>query len=70
MVIQPRIRNNMCVNAHPFGCRAQVQAQISYAQAKGKIDGPRRVLVIGASNDTFAGATGGAVYLLDAPGAL
>jgi len=50
MVIQPRIRNNMCVNAHPLGCRAQVQAQISYTRAKGKIGSPRRVLVIGASN--------------------
>ena len=50
MIIQPRIRHNMCVNAHPRGCLAQVQAQIQYTRSKGKIESPRKVLVIGASN--------------------
>jgi enoyl-[acyl-carrier protein] reductase/trans-2-enoyl-CoA reductase (NAD+) len=50
MIIHPRIRNNICVNAHPQGCAAQVQAQINYVRRRGKIKGPRNVLVIGASN--------------------
>ena len=50
MILQPRIRHNICVNAHPQGCRAQVQAQINYTRSKGNINSPKRVLVIGASN--------------------
>ena len=50
MIIQPRIRSNICVNAHPLGCAAQVQAQIQYVRSRGKIDSPKKVLVIGASN--------------------
>jgi enoyl-[acyl-carrier protein] reductase/trans-2-enoyl-CoA reductase (NAD+) len=40
----------MCVNAHPIGCTAQVRSQINYVKAAGRIESPRRVLVIGASN--------------------
>jgi len=50
MVINPRIRNNICVNAHPVGCAAQVDSQIDYVRQRGKIEGPQKVLVIGASN--------------------
>ena len=51
MIIQPRIRSNICLNAHPAGCAAQVSSQINYVKARGKkIEGPRKVLVIGASN--------------------
>jgi enoyl-[acyl-carrier protein] reductase/trans-2-enoyl-CoA reductase (NAD+) len=50
IVIEPRIRNNLCITAHPQGCAAQVRAQIRYVQSRGALDGPRRVLVIGASN--------------------
>ena len=50
MIIQPRIRSNICVNAHPLGCSAQVQAQIHYVRSRQKIDSPKKVLVIGASN--------------------
>jgi enoyl-[acyl-carrier protein] reductase/trans-2-enoyl-CoA reductase (NAD+) len=50
MIIEPRIRRNICVNAHPLGCAAQVQAQIHYVRSRGKIDSPKKVLVIGASN--------------------
>jgi enoyl-[acyl-carrier protein] reductase/trans-2-enoyl-CoA reductase (NAD+) len=50
MIIKPRIRNNICTNAHPLGCAAQVQAQIRYVRARDPVAGPRRVLVIGASN--------------------
>lgn len=50
MIINPRIRSNICINAHPVGCEAQVKAQINYVQKHGKIEGPQKVLVIGASN--------------------
>jgi enoyl-[acyl-carrier protein] reductase/trans-2-enoyl-CoA reductase (NAD+) len=50
MLIKPRIRNNICVNAHPIGCAAQVRSQIEYVKAREKIDGPQKVLVVGASN--------------------
>ncbi len=50
IVIQPRIRNNICITAHPQGCAAQVRAQIRYVQSRGPLAGPKRVLVIGASN--------------------
>jgi enoyl-[acyl-carrier protein] reductase/trans-2-enoyl-CoA reductase (NAD+) len=50
MVIVPKIRGFICVTAHPEGCAAHVQEQISYVTAKGAIPGaPKRVLVIGSS---------------------
>ena len=50
MVIEPKIRKNICLNAHPLGCAAQVKAQINYIKGQDRINGPKRVLVIGASN--------------------
>jgi enoyl-[acyl-carrier protein] reductase/trans-2-enoyl-CoA reductase (NAD+) len=50
MIIEPTIRRNICINAHPLGCAAQVKAQINYVKAREQIDGPKKVLVIGASN--------------------
>jgi enoyl-[acyl-carrier protein] reductase/trans-2-enoyl-CoA reductase (NAD+) len=50
MIITPRIRQNICINAHPVGCAAQVKAQINYVKKRAKIEGPKKVLVIGASN--------------------
>jgi enoyl-[acyl-carrier protein] reductase/trans-2-enoyl-CoA reductase (NAD+) len=50
MIIEPRVRGFICVTAHPVGCAACVQAQIDYVRARGAIpNGPRKVLVIGAS---------------------
>jgi enoyl-[acyl-carrier protein] reductase/trans-2-enoyl-CoA reductase (NAD+) len=50
MIIKPKIWKNICVTAHPLGCAAQVRSQINYVKARSKIDGPKKVLVIGASN--------------------
>jgi enoyl-[acyl-carrier protein] reductase/trans-2-enoyl-CoA reductase (NAD+) len=50
MIINPKIRRNICINAHPLGCAAQVRTQINYVRDRPKIEGPRKVLVIGASN--------------------
>lgn len=49
MVIHPKIRGFICTNAHPVGCAENVHQQIEYIQSQPKIDGPKRVLVIGAS---------------------
>jgi len=50
IVIEPRIRNNLCITAHPQGCAAQVRAQIQYVKSRGPLQSPARVLVVGASN--------------------
>lgn len=50
MIIQPKIRGFICTTAHPSGCAQNVQEQIDYVKKHGKINGPRRALVIGASN--------------------
>ena len=50
MIIKPRVRGFMCVTTHPVGCEANVAQQIDYVKAQGAIpNGPKRVLVIGAS---------------------
>lgn len=49
MIIEPRMRGFICLTAHPVGCEQNVINQINYVKSKGKIDGPKRVLVIGAS---------------------
>ena len=50
MIIEPWIRDNVCLNAHPEGCFAQVKDQVDYVRQQDKIAGPQRVLVIGSSN--------------------
>lgn len=49
MVVKPKIRGFICTTAHPNGCKAIVGEQIEYVKSKGKINGPKKVLVIGAS---------------------
>ena len=50
MIIKPRVRGFLCITTHPDGCDANVRNQIDYVKAQGPIqDGPKRVLVIGAS---------------------
>ena len=50
MVIEPKVRGFICVTTHPVGCAANVQHQIDYVKSQPKIDnGPKKVLVIGAS---------------------
>ena len=49
MVVKPKIRGFICTTAHPEGCKAIVKEQIEYVKNKGKINGPKKVLVIGAS---------------------
>ena len=58
MIIKPMIRSNMCVNAHPKGCAADVKHQIEYVEKKFEERGiannipkeaPKTVLVLGCS---------------------
>ena len=50
MIIKPRVRGFLCVTTHPTGCEANVKRQIDYVKANGTIEnGPKKVLVIGAS---------------------
>lgn len=49
MIIKPRVRGFLCVTTHPVGCAANVQQQIAYVRSKGAIEGPKKVLIIGAS---------------------
>jgi enoyl-[acyl-carrier protein] reductase / trans-2-enoyl-CoA reductase (NAD+) len=50
MIIKPRVRGFICVSTHPAGCEANVKEQIDYVKARGAIvNGPKKVLVIGAS---------------------
>jgi enoyl-[acyl-carrier protein] reductase/trans-2-enoyl-CoA reductase (NAD+) len=49
MIIEPRMRGFICLTAHPKGCEQSVLNQINYVKSKGQINGPKNVLVIGAS---------------------
>ena len=50
MIIEPKVRGFICVTTHPEGCRANVANQIQYVKEHGKVEnGPKKVLVIGAS---------------------
>ncbi|WP_400079284.1 enoyl-ACP reductase FabV [Winogradskyella sp. R77965] len=49
MIIEPRTRGFICLTAHPTGCEKNVLNQIDYIKAKPTTNGPKKVLVIGAS---------------------
>ena len=50
MIIKPRVRGFLCITTHPEGCRENVSRQIRHVQSGGMIEnGPKRVLVLGAS---------------------
>jgi enoyl-[acyl-carrier protein] reductase/trans-2-enoyl-CoA reductase (NAD+) len=50
MIIKPRVRGFLCTTTHPTGCIANVKEQIDYVKANGPVaNGPKKVLVIGAS---------------------
>ncbi len=49
MIIQPKVRGFICTTAHPLGCQKAVNEQIAYVKKAGSMQGPKNVLVIGAS---------------------
>ena len=49
MIIEPKVRGFICTTAHPAGCAQNVKNQIEYVKGKGTFQGPKKVLVLGAS---------------------
>lgn len=49
MIVEPKVREFICTTAHPTGCSENVKRQIAYVKSQGQIEGPKKVLVIGAS---------------------
>ena len=50
MIIEPKVREYICTTAHPKGCEESVRRQIAYVKSQKKMEnGPKRVLIIGAS---------------------
>lgn len=49
MIIEPRTRGFICLTSHPTGCEQNVLNQIDYIKSKPTNNGPKKVLVIGAS---------------------
>ena len=50
MIIKPRVKDYLCLTAHPQGCKKNVADQIKYVKSSGKIEGEaKKVLVIGCS---------------------
>lgn len=49
MIIKPKFRGFICTTAHPEGCAYNVKQQIQYVKERKKINGAKKVLVVGAS---------------------
>jgi enoyl-[acyl-carrier protein] reductase/trans-2-enoyl-CoA reductase (NAD+) len=49
MIIVPKTRGFICLTSHPKGSEQNVINQINYVKSKGLIEGPKKVLIIGAS---------------------
>lgn len=50
MIIEPKMRGFICTTAHPEGCAANVQEQITWVGTQEKINkGPKNALIIGCS---------------------
>lgn len=63
MVIQPKVRGFICITTHPVGCELNVRDQIQITRALGpRADGPKKVLVIGASSGYGLAARIGAAF--------
>lgn len=49
MIVEPKVRGFICTTAHPEGCRESVKRQIDYVKRHEQKEGPKKVLIIGAS---------------------
>ena len=49
MIVEPKVKGFICTTAHPAGCKESVRRQIAYCKEKGLAEGPKKVLVVGAS---------------------
>ncbi|NIC05745.1 enoyl-ACP reductase FabV [Billgrantia bachuensis] len=52
MIIKPKVRGFICTTTHPVGCEKNVLEQIEATRTRqlDKTDGPKKVLVVGASS--------------------
>jgi len=54
VIVEPKIRNNVCLTAHPTGCARQVEDQIELVRTRRAKDAgtrrPTRALIVGSSN--------------------
>jgi enoyl-[acyl-carrier protein] reductase/trans-2-enoyl-CoA reductase (NAD+) len=49
MIITPKFRGFICTTSHPAGCEYNVRQQVEYVKKQKKVNGAKKVLVIGAS---------------------
>ncbi|MBQ9609198.1 MAG: trans-2-enoyl-CoA reductase family protein [Lachnospiraceae bacterium] len=49
MIVEPKVKGFICTTAHPAGCERNVLNQIEYVKKQGKLEGAKKVLVLGAS---------------------
>lgn len=49
MKIEPKFKGFICTTAHPQGCAENVNEQITYVKNQKHINGPKNVLILGAS---------------------
>lgn len=66
MIIKPKIRGFICTTTHPVGCEANIQEQIRFTRSQPKVEGPKRVLVIGSSSGYGMSSRIAAAFGLDA----
>lgn len=66
MVVKPKVRGFICTTSHPTGCRENVRQQIEYVKSQPKTNGPKKVLVIGASMGYGLASRISAAYSSDA----
>lgn len=45
-----KMRGNVSLGVNPIGCKQEVKNQIDYVKKQGSYDGPKKVLIIGASS--------------------
>ncbi len=50
MIIKPKVRNFLCLTAHPIGCQQRVHQDLNYVKTHGLIkNGAKKALILGAS---------------------
>lgn len=50
MIIKPKIKGGISLSTHPIGLKEFVKRQIDYVKSQEKYNGPKKVLIIGASS--------------------
>lgn len=50
MKVEMKLKGNMARSVNPYGCKQEVLNQINYVKSQGKYEGPKKVLVLGASS--------------------